>query len=173
MILQKNAGKHGPYHAPVLAVLSNKSFQNFFIFTILGEEILVRVQSWTTSVNTEHLPKQSSVDSQLQHTLPWLHLPKHRWFRNMFSLPIPSHYFIYDSVYTTVMSLSKTATIVWLFVLPWILCCKPWRLMPHHQLALLLEAVWGCNTQQVSSLWVRETNVLKGCLAKNVVVSFR
>ena len=115
----------------------------FFIFTILGEEILVRVQSWTTSASTEHLPKQSSVDSQLQHTLPWLHLPKHGWYWNMFSLPIPSHYFIYDSVYTTVMSLSKTATIVWLFVLPWILCCKPWRLMPHHQLALLLGAVWG------------------------------
>ena len=75
--------------SPVLAVFSDKCFFNFFfIFTILGEEILVRAHSSTTLVNAEHFPKQLSVYSPLQHTLPWLCLPKHRWFWDMVPLPI-------------------------------------------------------------------------------------
>ena len=58
-------------------VFSDKSFPFFFIFTILGEEILVRAQPSTILVNAECLPKQLSIFSPLQHTLPWPCLPKH------------------------------------------------------------------------------------------------
>ena len=56
---------------PVLAVFSDKSFPIFFfIFTTLtlGEEILVRARSSETLANAEHLLKQLSVYSSLQHT---------------------------------------------------------------------------------------------------------
>ena len=65
-----------------------KAFQFFFIFYFSWRReryiyiyILVRTQSSTTRlVNAGYLPKQLSVFSLLQHTLPWPRLLKHGWF---------------------------------------------------------------------------------------------
>ena len=64
-------------HVTCISCFLRQKLSNFFIFNTLGEEILVRARTSATLANAEHLPKQSSVYSSLQHTSSWPRLPKH------------------------------------------------------------------------------------------------
>ena len=75
--------------SPVLAGFFQQELSNFFIFTTHREEVLVRARCLATLANTEHLPKQLSVYSSLQHTSLWPQLLKHSWFWYTVPLPIP------------------------------------------------------------------------------------